>query len=103
MTLLTSVYGHLVDSQLRSTSESVFDASQDAVHVMLVALKQNHRIYDVLQNLWSGKCSLLINMSYQNNRNALQIQIKIRVLLLAAISLKLTTISFICSIYYFLQ
>ena len=37
---------------------------------MLVALKLNHRIYDVLQNLWSGKRSLLINMSYQNNRNA---------------------------------
>ena len=37
---------------------------------MLVALKLNHRIYDVLQNFWSGKRSLLINMSYQNNRNA---------------------------------
>ena len=37
---------------------------------MLVALKLNHRINDVLQNLWSGKRSLLINMSYQNNRNA---------------------------------
>ena len=37
---------------------------------MLVAFKLNHRIYDVLQNLWSGKRSLLINMSNQNNRNA---------------------------------
>lgn len=37
---------------------------------MLVALKLNYRIYDVLQNLWSGKRSLLINMTYQNDRNA---------------------------------
>ena len=61
---------HLVDTQFRSTSESVFDTSQDAVHIVLVALKLDDGIHYMFQNLRSSQGSLLINMSYQDNRDA---------------------------------
>ena len=61
---------HLIDAQFRSTSESVLDASQDAIHIMLVTLKLDNGIHNMLQNLRSRQGSFLIDMSYQDNRNA---------------------------------
>ena len=61
---------HLVDTQFRSTSESVLDAAQDAIHIMLVTLKLDNGIHNMLQYLRSRQGSLLIDMAYQDNRNA---------------------------------
>ena len=60
---------HLVDAEFRSASESVLDASQDAVHIMLITLKLDDGIHNMLQNLRTSQGSLLVNMSDQDNRD----------------------------------
>ena len=60
---------HLIDAEFRSASESVLDASQDAVHIMLITLKLDDGIHNMLQNLRTSQGSLLINMSDQDNRD----------------------------------
>ncbi len=50
---------HLVDAQLARTSKAIFDASKDAIHVMLIALELQDAIHNVLQHLRTSKCSLL--------------------------------------------
>ena len=54
---------HLVDAELRGAAETVLYGAQDAVHVVLVALKLYDRVDDMFQNLRTGKRALLINMS----------------------------------------
>ena len=61
---------HLVDADLRGGSEAVFDAAQDTVEVVLVALKLEHRIDDVLQDLRSGEGPLLVDVADEDHGDA---------------------------------
>ena len=56
---------HFVDAQFRRGAEAVLDASQDAVHIMLVTFKLDDGIHDVLQNLRSCQRALLRDVAYQ--------------------------------------
>ena len=60
-----TVLPHLVDAQLGRAAETVLDAAQDAVHIMLVALELQHGIHDMFQHLGTGQCPLLIDMADQ--------------------------------------
>ena len=59
---------HFVDSQFSRTTESVLDAAQDAVHVVLVSFELQYGIDDVFQYLRSGDASFLVDMSDEDNR-----------------------------------
>ena len=61
------VLPHLVDAQLRRAPEAVLDAPQDAVHVVLVALELQYRVYDVFQHFRSGDASFLVDMSDEDD------------------------------------
>ena len=61
--LAQSVVAHLVDAQLAGAAEAVLDASQDAVHVVLVSLKLKYGIHDMLQHLGACQRALLIYMA----------------------------------------
>ena len=63
-----AVLPHLVDAQFGSASETVLDAPQDAVHVVLVALELEHGVYDVLQHLRSRDASFLIDVPDKDDR-----------------------------------
>ena len=63
-----SVLPHLVDAQLGRASEAVLDAPQDAVHIMLVAFKLKHGVYNMFQHLGAGYAALLIYMSDEDDR-----------------------------------
>ena len=54
---------HLVDAQFGCAAEAVLYGSEDAIHVMLVALELYDRVDDVLKDLGSGERTLLIDMS----------------------------------------
>ena len=64
-----TVLPHLVDAQLGRAAETVLDAAQDAVHIMLVALELQHGIHDMFQHLGAGQCPLLIDMADQYHGN----------------------------------
>jgi hypothetical protein len=61
---------HLVDADLRGGSEAVFDAAQDTVEVVLVALKLEYRIDDVFQDLRSGEGPLLVDVADEDHGDA---------------------------------
>ena len=63
-----SVLSHLIDAQLGSAAETVFDAAQDAVHIMLVAFKLEHGVHNVLQYLRPGNASFLVDMADEDDR-----------------------------------
>ena len=64
-----TVLPHLVDAQLGRAAETVLDAAQDTVHIMLVALELQHGIHDMFQHLGAGQCPLLIDMADQYHGN----------------------------------
>ena len=55
-------------SPVRSTSETVLDAAQDTVHVVLVALELEYGIHDMFQYLGAGYASFLIDMPDEDDR-----------------------------------
>ena len=59
---------HLVDAQFGGAAKAVFDAAQDAVHIVLVALKLDDSIYDVFQRLGAGERTLLGDVSDEDDR-----------------------------------
>ena len=59
---------HFVDTELGSASETVLYRSQDAVHIVLVALKLDDSIYDVFQRLGAGERTLLGDVSDEDDR-----------------------------------
>ena len=67
--LSQTILSHLVDAQLRRAAETVLDAAQDAIHVMLIALELQHRIDNVLQYLRAGDAAFLVDMADQEDRD----------------------------------
>ena len=61
---------HLINSQFRSTSEAILDATKDAIHIMLVTLKLNDGIDNMFQYLRTRQGSFLIDMSDKDDRDA---------------------------------
>ena len=57
--LAEAVVPHLVDAQLGGAAEAVLYASEDAVHIVLVALELKHGVHDVLQHLGTCQGTLL--------------------------------------------
>ena len=66
--LSEAILTHLVDAQFSGASESVLDASEDAIHVVLVALELKHGIDDVLQYLRSRNASFLVDVTDEDDR-----------------------------------
>ena len=66
--LTETILTHFIDAQFGRRAKAVLDAPQDTVHVVLVALKLDYRIHDVLQYLGTCQCALLIDMSDENHR-----------------------------------
>ena len=67
--LAQTIATHLVDTQFGRTSETILDAAQDTVHIVLVALKLQHTVHDMLQYLRSRDATLLVDMSDEDSRN----------------------------------
>ena len=61
-----SALSHLVDAQFAGASKTVLDAAQDAVQVVLVALKLQHRVHDMFQHLGSCQRPLLVDVADEN-------------------------------------
>ena len=61
------VLPHFIDAQLGSAPEAVFDAAQDAVHVVLVTFKLKYGVYDMFQYFRSGNASFFVDMSDEDN------------------------------------
>ena len=59
---------HLVDAQLCCRTKTVLDGTYNAVHIMLVTLKLQHRINHVFQYLGTGYRTLFIDVSNHNDR-----------------------------------
>lgn len=59
---------HFVNTQFGSASEAVLDATQDAVHVVLVTLELEYGIHDMFQYLGAGYASFLIDMPDKDDR-----------------------------------
>ena len=68
--LTQAALAHFVDAELGGAAEAVLDAAQDAIHVLPVALKLQHRVHDVLQNLRPGQAPFLIDMPDHEDRRA---------------------------------
>ena len=68
--LSQTVGPHLVDTHLGGAAEAILDATQDAVHIVLVALKLQHGVDDMLQYLRSGQRSLFVDMADQYHGGA---------------------------------
>ena len=60
---------HLVDAEFARRPEPVFYAPQDAVHIVLVALKLDDGVDYMLENFRSGEGTLLIDMSDEDYRH----------------------------------
>ena len=58
---------HFIDAKFRGTAESVLDASQNAVHVMLVTLKLDNGVNDMFQNFWSGQRAFFGDMTNEQH------------------------------------
>ena len=54
---------HLVDTQFAGAPETVLDAAQDAVEVVLVSFKLQDDIDDVFQHFRSGQGTVLVDVS----------------------------------------
>ena len=59
---------HFIDTQFGSASETVLDAAQDTVHVVLVTLELKYRVYDMFQYFRTGYATFLIDMPDEDNR-----------------------------------
>ena len=64
------VLPHLVDAQLRSAAETVLDAAEDAVDVVLVALELDDGIDDMLQYFGAGQRTLLVDVANEQHRHS---------------------------------
>ena len=61
---------HFIDAQFGCRAEAVFHCTEDSVHIVLVSLKLNHGIHDVLQNLRTCKGAFLVDMADENHGDA---------------------------------
>ena len=68
--LTQTVLPHFVNAQFGSAPETVLDAAQDAVHVMLVAFKLKHRVYDMLQYFRSCNAPFFVDMPDEDDGSA---------------------------------
>jgi len=68
--LSQSVLLHLVDAQFGGGAEAVLDGSQDAVHVVLVALELYDGVDDVFQNLRTGEGAFLGDVANEDDGHA---------------------------------
>ena len=66
--LSQTVLPHFIDAQFGGTSEAVFDAAQDAVHIMLIAFKLKYGVYDMFQYFRPGNASFFVDMPDEDNR-----------------------------------
>ena len=60
---------HLKDANLECCSKSVLYTAQYAVDAIIIALKLQHDIYDMLQHLRTRDCSLLCYVTDDKNRS----------------------------------
>ena len=58
---------HLINAEFRGAPEPVLHASQDTVHIVLVALELNDGVDDMFQNLRSCEGALLGDMSDEDD------------------------------------
>ena len=58
---------HLIDSQLTGTAETILDAAQYTIHIVLVSLKLQHCVHDVFQHLGTSQGAFLVDMSYEQD------------------------------------
>ena len=65
-----SVLAHFIDAQFGRTSETVLDAPQDAVHIMLVAFELKDGIYNVFQYFRTGNAAFLVDVADEYDRRA---------------------------------
>ena len=61
--LAETAVDHLIDANLVGGAETILDAAKDTVKILTIALELKDRIDDMLQHLWSGDSTILINMS----------------------------------------
>ena len=63
--------GHIKHSQLIGGAVAVFGCPQNAVRQHLVALKVEHRIHNMLHNLWTCDCAILVHVTHDEHGNFL--------------------------------
>ena len=73
--LAQAVVPHLVDTQFGGTSETVLYASEDTVHIVLVALELKHGVHDVLQNLGTCQGALLGDVADEQDAHSARLGI----------------------------
>ena len=66
---------HLVDTQFGGTAETVLYASENAVHVVLVALELKHGVHDVLQDLGTCQGTLLGDVTDEQDAHSARLGI----------------------------
>ena len=60
-----AVLPHFVNAQFGRTSETVLDAAENTVHIVLVTFKLKHGIHDMFQHLGAGYAAFLVDVPYQ--------------------------------------
>jgi hypothetical protein len=65
---MKSIRSHLVDAQFRGAAKAVLDGPDDAEKVMTVALKLEHSVHHVLQDLGACYAPILGDMTHENDR-----------------------------------
>ena len=53
---------HLVNAQFRGAAEAVFLAAKHTIHIVLVALKLQYRVHDMLQHFRTCQRALFVDM-----------------------------------------
>ena len=63
--LAQTVLAHFINAQFGGASETVLDAAENAVHIMLVTFKLQYGVYNMFQYLGAGNASFFIDMADQ--------------------------------------
>ena len=66
--LAQTILSHFINAQFGGASETVLDAAENAVHIMLVTFKLQYGVYNMFQYLGAGNASFFIDMADQNDR-----------------------------------